>query len=131
MWSARTSSASVVIVDDDETILDAVELVLRELSWGVRTYASGEAFLADIPNHPPPDCLILDPHLRGMSGDAVARAMSTDYQQVPIIALTAQPSSPVIAAVIGAGVRAILTKPVSVETLIDEIEVAMEAARSQ
>lgn len=130
MWAVREIAATVAIVDDDEAILDSVQLVLAEVRWTVRTYASGEAFLKDLEAKAPPDCLILDPHLRGIDGAAVARSVSGNHASLPIIALTARPHSPLTLQVLDAGASTLLTKPVTVETLINQIEGAIRAARS-
>ena len=129
MWALRKTSGTIAIVDDDEAILDSIQLVLAEVYWTVRTYDSGEAFLLDLTELPPPDCLILDPHLRGMDGGAVARVVSDSHANLPIIGLTARPYSPLAAELRQAGAHVILTKPVTVETLVEHVEVALTAGR--
>lgn len=115
---------SIAIVDSDEAILDAVQFVLENEGWQVWTYATGEDFLADVPHHEP-DCIILDPHLPKMNGADVARSVSIGNGRIPIIGLTARPTSPATTEVMQAGAREMLTKPVTFEELVDHIQAAI------
>lgn len=117
-------SVNIAIVDDDESILDAVKLVLEDEGWRVRTYATGEEFLADFDRHTP-NCLILDPNLPGVSGAEVARSVVDGSGQIPIIGLTARPTGPVSTELVNAGAHVILTKPVTTEELVDQIQRAV------
>lgn len=118
---------NIAIVDADETILDSVRLVLESEGWCVRIYATGEDFLADL-NHYRPDCLIIEPHLPGLSGAEVARSMARNIDHLPIIGLTAWPVSPLTTDVVNAGACVMLTKPVTSESLVDNIRVAVGGA---
>lgn len=111
---------NVAIVDDDAAILDAMQTALGYEGLQVRTYASGEAFLSDIEIHTP-DFLILDPHLPGISGAEVAETIALRDAELPFIGLTARPASPIADAVLQAGARAVLTKPATLEVLIEHI----------
>ncbi len=116
---------NVAIVDDDESILDAIKMVLEGQGWRVRTYASGEAFLGDIENHRP-DCIVLDPHLPGLSGADVVRTLRNgEMRAAPVIGLTARPASALAVEVLAAGARVMLTKPVTADELIDHLDVAL------
>ena len=115
----------VAVVDSDEAILDSVGLVLEIHGWRVWQYPSGESFLDDFSRNCP-DCLILDPHLPGLSGAVVARTVSSRSGHIPIIALTARPASQLTADVVQIGVTAMLTKPVSEEMLVNSIRQAVK-----
>ena len=112
---------TVSIVDDDESVLDAIKTVLDDQQWVTLTYASGEAFLSDLENHKP-DCIILDSNLPGLSGVAVAHTISTGKNSIPIIILTAYPDSSQTMIIKKLGVREVLVKPVTAEVLIDNIQ---------
>ena len=120
------SPVSVAVVDDDESVLDAVKIVLDDQDWITRTYASGEAFLSDLKQHKP-DCIILDSNLPGLSGVAVALAISKCYDFIPIIVLTAYPASPQTIKIKNLGAREVLVKPVTAEVLIEHIQQALIA----
>ena len=113
---------TIAIVDDDEAILDAMQLALEEQRWDIKTYSTGEEFLATLSDSAL-GCVVLDPHLPGLSGGEVARWVAG--AGVPIIGLTARPGSPLASEVIDAGACAMLTKPVSSEELIGHIRAAL------
>ena len=115
-----TRETHLAVVDDDAAILDAVMVLLAESEWGVAIYSSGEAFLADL-NRRVPDCVVLDPHLPGMNGADVMRALALEQLTVPVIGLTARPNSPVILDMRHSGVVQVLTKPITATALIDNI----------
>ena len=121
----RTPSVHIAVVDDDESILDALEMALEGEGWSVKTYTGGKDFLADLAKGKP-DCLILDPHLDGLSGADVAHAVVNRDIRLPIIVLTARPDSPVTAKIIQIGATAMLTKPVKVEELFNHIQAAVD-----
>jgi len=114
----------IAIVEDDAAIRDSIELVLSDFGWRIRTYGRGEEFLADLGGYVP-DCIILDPHLPGVSGADVAQVVAAMHARIAILCLTARPTSAVTSAVIAAGARAMMTKPVSVETLVEHIQAAL------
>jgi FixJ family two-component response regulator len=110
----------IAIVDDDESILDAMTLLVEGQGWDAAVYVSGEAFLDDYRRNGKIDCLILDPHLGGISGADVAQALSGS--SIPIIGLTARPESPVTQSIIELGVETMLTKPVQPKHLVEIIK---------
>lgn len=119
----------IAVVDDDEAILDAVQLVLESRGLHVRTYATGQDFIADLHHHKP-DCIILEPHVRGVTAGTIARTIAPNGDRIPIIGLTTRPYSVQTRKIEDAGVRVILTKPVTAEKLVDEILCAISAAAS-
>ena len=123
----RESLLTVAIVDDDEFVLDAIKTVLDDQRWETRTYESGEEFLSDFKHHPP-DCIILDSNLVGLSGSSVAKIIKTSQSNIPIIILTAYPDSPQTIKIKNLGVNAVLLKPVTAEVLIENIEKTMSSA---
>ena len=110
----------VAVIDDNDGILDALQLMLEIQGWSVRTYRTGEDFLSDL-NDQAPMCLILDPHLPGMSGDELVRLIATSSHNIPIIGLTARPNSAISRAMGARGVVVMLTKPVSGDELLKHI----------
>ena len=121
-----SSPVSVAVVDDDESVLDSVKVVLENQDWITLTYSSGEEFLTDLKQHKP-DCIILDSNLPGLSGVAVALAISNSYDFIPIIVLTAYPASPQTIKIKNLGAREVLVKPITAEVLIEHIQQALLA----
>lgn len=121
----KSASVTVAIIDDDESVLDAVKTVLENEDWITQTYASGEAFLSDLKQNRP-DCIILDANLSGVSGVAVALTIGTSYcNSIPIIILTAYPESPQTLKIKKLCSCDVLIKPVTAEVLIDHIRAAL------
>lgn len=128
-------TATIAVVDDDVRILDAIAMVLEAEGWTVQTYTTGEAFLIDYPRMDGPRCLILDPHLPGMNGAEIVNTILCDDSRtdfpianLPIIALTARPSSAIALQIVAAGAHALLTKPIGAGELIDHIQAAISTS---
>lgn len=120
----------VAVVDDDRCILEAVRLAFADAErWEIRTYGDGETLLEDVARGSPPACLVLDPHLPGISGADVARALLRTAR-VPIVGLTALPTSPLATEMAAAGALVVLTKPVAYERLMSAIEAAIDLGRT-
>ena len=112
----------VAVVDDDRDILDALSLLLAYQSWNVGTYETGDALLSDLDTHYP-DCVLLDPHIPGLSGVEVASALARFG--IPVVGLTARPESPTAIQVVRAGAVTMLTKPATEEVLVKQIKKAI------
>lgn len=84
----RTSKILIGVVDDEPSVRRAVERLLRSAGFAVLTFASGEDLLEEWPE-PKPACLILDVHLRGMSGFELQEQLVARGCVVPIIFITA------------------------------------------
>ena len=117
----RKLPVTIAIVDDDESILDSLKMVLENQNWNTQTYISGEAFLADFEAHKP-DCIILDSHFPGASGAEVVRSIKTENKKIPIIVLTAYPKSQETNEIMRLGAREVLAKPITAEVLIDHVQ---------
>ena len=115
----------IAVVDDDVAILDSAKMVLETQAWQVETFSTGEDFLAAVTDNHRPHCLILDPHLPGINGAELAKAIEDADMSLPIIGLTARPTSPITQAVSHAGAHVMLLKPVSAETLIDTVRLVL------
>jgi FixJ family two-component response regulator len=83
-----SSAVTVALVDDDVSVLRAVQRILADAGFAVETFASAEAFLAAAP-WAGTACLVLDVELRGLSGlDLVQRVRATGVT-IPVIFITA------------------------------------------
>jgi len=120
----------IAVVDDDESVLDAVNIVLDDQQWDVYTYLSGEEFLEDL-NHNLPDCVILDAHLSGMNGAEVTKSIVSSKKKIPIVVLTAYPESPLVSEMIKNGGEDILVKPITADILIEHIDRALSRLNIQ
>ena len=104
--------AHITLVDDDESVREALPDLLREEGFEVETHASAEAFLA-AGAAGVTDCLILDVAMPGMSGPDLKLELDGRGETVPVIFITARRDESVRTRLIGLGAVAVLFKPFS------------------
>ncbi len=79
----------IYIVDDDSSVRRSIARLLEASGFSVRTFASGEEFLAsDRPTKC--DCVVVDMHMPGINGLELHQALLDDDIQVPVILMTGQ-----------------------------------------
>ncbi len=125
----RKLSPLVYVVDDDASMREALENLLRSAGLRVETFASAQEFLASSrPNSQSPNnmdvpsCLVLDVQLPGLSGLELQQELAKAGVQIPIIFLTGHGSIPMSVRAIKAGALEFLTKPFDVEDLLEAIQ---------
>jgi diguanylate cyclase (GGDEF)-like protein/PAS domain S-box-containing protein len=108
-----SSSATVLIVDDDPQVRKLLELLLRREGYRTRTAVNGEEALATI-KYALPDLILLDVMMPGMDGCQVASQLKANAEtsSIPIIMLTALSDHSARLAALEAGVEEFLSKPV-------------------
>jgi len=111
----------ICIVDDDVSIRESVDGLLRAEGLPVETYCSAGEFLARAKAQPP-GCLVLDVELPGLSGLELQRELSRAESYVPIIFLTGRGDIPMSVRAIKAGAFEFLTKPFDPEDLLEAIQ---------
>ncbi len=117
---ATAVSYRIAVVDDEPAIRDAVSYALRSEGYDVEPYESGEQALRAVEQTPPPDLVVLDLMLPGLSGLEVCRRARAD-SDVPILLLTARDAE--VDRVIGleAGADDYVTKPFSMIELVSRV----------
>jgi FixJ family two-component response regulator len=125
-----TENSSVVfVVDDDRSMRDFYERLLRSVNLAVRAYASPQEFLeARRPDLP--CCLILDMRLPGSSGFDLQRQLVEAHVDIPIIFVTGHAEVRLSVRAMKAGAVEFLTKPVSDQELLDAVHVALARSRA-
>lgn len=121
-------SPLVIVVDDDTSIREALEGLLRSVGQACHAYGSVAEFLAQpLPDRP--SCLVLDVRLPGQSGldlqDALVRAES----DLPIIFITGHADVPMTVRAMKAGAVEFLAKPFRDQELLDAIQNAIQVSR--
>ena len=114
----------ISVVDDDESLQESLDGLLKSLGHSVAVFSSAESFL----NSEAPavtDCLILDVRMPGMSGPELQRELVTRQWKVPIIFITAHGDDDVISRVMADGAVDCLLKPFSEDSLLNAISLAM------
>jgi FixJ family two-component response regulator len=129
--SASLTSATVpivFIVDDDVSVRESLELLVRNENWKPETFASAQEFL----NHPRtlvPSCLILDLSLPGLNGLELQKQLAAEHINMPIIFITGYGDVPKSVQAMKAGALEFLTKPIDSDVLIGAIRKALERNR--
>jgi FixJ family two-component response regulator len=121
------SAPVVFVVDDDVSVRESLELLIRQAGWQPETFASAQAFLGR-PRLDGPSCLILDVALPDLTGLDVQKRV-VDRTDMPIIFITGYGDVPTTVQAMKAGAVEFLTKPFDDEALLDAIRHAI--ARSQ
>jgi FixJ family two-component response regulator len=125
-----TAGESIVfVVDDDVSVRESLEDLIRFAGWQPEVFASAEAFLAR-PREPAPSCLVLDVNLPDLSGLDLQRQIAADRLEMPIIFLTGYADVPMTVQAMKGGAVEFLTKPFDDEVLLTAIRNALERSRA-
>lgn len=120
------NSFLISVVDDDESVREALEGLMRSVGFAVKTFSSAEEFLKS-EHIRDTSCLITDLRMPGMSGLDLQRRLITDRQSMPVIFITAHGSDSVARAeALRNGAHAFLEKPLSEDTLLKAVRSALE-----
>jgi DNA-binding NtrC family response regulator len=117
-------SPLIYVVDDDASVREALENLIRSAGLRVEAFALAQEFLASArPNKVDvPSCLVLDVQLPGLSGLDLQQELAKAGVQIPIIFLTGHGNIPMSVQAIKAGALEFLTKPFDDEDLLDAIQ---------
>jgi FixJ family two-component response regulator len=114
------TNAQVFVVDDDLSIREALESLLRSAGLSVQTFSSAQDFLApgraDMPS-----CLVLDVQMPGLNGLDLQSELIAAHNQIPIIFITGHGDIPTSVRAIKAGALEFLTKPIDNEDLLNAV----------
>ncbi len=119
----------VFVVDDDISVRESLELLLRFAGWQVELFASAQDFLAR-PRPQVPSCLVLDVNLPGLNGLDLQQRIAGDRADMPIIFITGYGDVPRTVQAMKAGAVEFLTKPFDDEVLLGAIGNAIERSRT-
>jgi FixJ family two-component response regulator len=111
-------SPCIAIVDDEESIRRALLRIFRQTDIEAKAYDSATAFL-DSMDESPPDCIVLDLKMPGMTGFGLLRKLVQYDAPPPVIVLSALDDERTREVCEGFGSRFILRKPVDQRTLMD------------
>jgi FixJ family two-component response regulator len=121
---------SVVVIDDDPDIREALRTLLRSVGLQGRAFASVPEFLkSERPEGP--TCLVLDVRLPGRSGLDFQRELSAANIDLPIIFITAHADVAMSVQAMKGGAIEFLTKPVRDQDLLDAIQLGLERDRAR
>jgi FixJ family two-component response regulator len=118
----------VFVVDDDVSVRESLELLIRCEGWQPETFASAQEFL-DYPRVLVPNCLVLDISLPGLNGLDLQRIVASERTDMPIIFITGHGDVPMTVQAMKAGAVEFLTKPFNDDVLLTAIRAALERSR--
>jgi FixJ family two-component response regulator len=122
-------SAIVYVVDDDISVRESLELLIRCVGWQPETFASASEFLSR-PRAEVPSCLVLDVSLPDLSGLDLQKLLLTDRVNLPIIFITGHGDVPMTVQAMKAGAVEFLTKPFEDGVLCDAVRNALERSEA-
>ena len=120
---------TVYIIDDDISVRESLEELVRHEGWQPEIFASAESFLAHTRTSEP-SCLILDVNLPDLSGLDLQKRVAFDQIDIPIIFITGYGDIPMSVQAMKAGAVEFLTKPFHDEVLLTAIAQAIERSRT-
>ena len=120
-------TSRVSIVDDDESVREAINSLLRSVGLHAEVFASAEEFLSSGYQHNA-ECLILDVRMPAMSGLQLQEQLTCDNCDIPIIFITAHVSdTQARTRALQSGAVDFLIKPFSEEALLDDVYTALRS----
>jgi FixJ family two-component response regulator len=115
----------VFVVDDDVSIRESLELLIRCAGWEPQIFASAQEFLSR-PRSFVPSCLLLDFRLPGLNGLELQKRVAAERTDMPIIFITGYGDVPMTVQAMKAGAVEFLTKPFNDDVLLKAISQAIE-----
>jgi serine/threonine protein kinase len=126
---SEDTAGIVFVVDDDESIREALKSLISSVGLSVATFTTAREFLQsrgpDVPG-----CLVLDVRLPGLSGLDLQRELANANIHTPIVFITGHGDIPMTVRAMKAGAVEFLTKPFRDQDLLDAIQQALERDRT-
>ncbi len=118
----------VFVVDDDISVRESLEMLIRCGGWQPMIFGSAQEFLTH-PRISVPSCLVLDVSLPGLNGLDLQRHVAVERHEMPIIFITGYGDEPMTVRAMKAGALEFLTKPFNDDVLLTAIRTALERSR--
>ncbi|MBH3408451.1 response regulator transcription factor [Pseudomonas glycinae] len=118
----------VFVVDDDISVRESLELMIRFAGWQPRLFESAQDFL-DAPRALVPSCLVLDINLPDLSGLDLQTALADERYNMPIIFITGYGDIPRTVRALKAGAVEFLTKPFNDDVILGAMVDALQSSR--
>jgi FixJ family two-component response regulator len=122
--------AVAYVIDDDESLREALRSLLATVGLDVRTFGSTRDFL-DAKRPDAPSCLVLDVRLPGVSGLDFQAELNKSDINFPIIFISGHGDIPMTVRAIKAGAIEFLTKPFREQELLDAVQTGIQQDRQR
>ena len=117
----------ISVVDDDESVREATQTLLRSAGYKVATFESGELFLQS-DTRTATECLVLDLRMPGMDGLELQRRINTSAARIPIIVVTAHDDNRSRQLAIDGGASDFFHKPFVANDFLTAVRAAVQRA---
>jgi len=119
---------AIFVIDDDPSVRQSLESLIKSVGWRVRTYGSAQEFLGS--GHlEAPGCIVLDVRLPGLSGLDLQQALLRAKSHLPVIFITGHGDIPMSVQAMKAGAVEFLPKPFREQDLLDALKLALDRDR--
>ena len=126
MSAAESQQKPIVfVVDDDVSVRESLELLIKFAGWQPETFASAGEFLGH-PRTTIPSCLVLDISLPDLNGLELQKLIASERTDMPIIFITGHGDVPMTVQAMKGGAVEFLTKPFDDEVLLNAIRHAIK-----
>ncbi len=115
-----TSTPTIFVIDDQDSVRDALGEMLRVFGYNVETYDSADAFLQAL-SGPRPGCVVADVRMPGMDGIELVRELSRRKISLPVVLISGHADVPMAVAAIKAGAEDFIEKPIDDALLLAAI----------
>jgi len=120
----------VFVIDDDDSLREALSSLFRSVGLQVKTFASASEFLQfKLPDTP--TCLVLDVRLPGLSGLDFQTELAKAHVDIPIVFMTGHGDIPMTVRAMKAGAVEFLPKPFRDQDMLDAVQIGLERDRSR
>ena len=124
------SVSLISVVDDDESVRESLEGLLKSMGFRVEAFALAMDFW-NSQTLEATDCLILDVRMPGMTGPELQRKLIASQHSIPIVFITAHGDEAVRARVLGDGAVDCLLKPFTEDALLTAVHAALGESRAE
>ena len=115
----------ISVVDDDDSVRESLQCLIRSFGFTVEAFASAEEFLAS-DRLRDARCLILDVRMPGMNGIELQRRLAASHREIPVIFITAHGDEAARSQALRDGAVGYLLKPFTEEALLSAIHAALK-----
>ena len=119
----------VFVVDDDISVRELLELLIRSAGWLPEMFELARQFLSR-PRALVPNCLVLDVNLPDLNGLDLQTLVAVERTEMPIIFVTGYGDVPMTVKAMKAGAVEFLTKPFSEESMLAAVGQALDRSKA-
>ncbi|MBN2169034.1 MAG: response regulator [Actinobacteria bacterium] len=125
-------TVTVLVIDDDQTILNVIRMILETNNYRVLEALSGEGGFTAAKEQRP-DAILLDIMMPDLDGFELCRILKLDEdcRDIPVIFVTAKTAPEHLRKGLSLGASGYITKPFTVQQLVGEVEIAVERAHKK